>query len=108
MPNYLTIDTGTTNTRIALVANNTIVDIAKFPVGAKKGIDDKTLLVQTIKQGIASILAKNHMEENQIERILASGMITSALGLLDLIIDTQITTNANRGLRAFINNLLGG
>ena len=39
---------------------------------------------------------------------LSSPTYSSALGLLDLIIDTQITTNANRGLRAFINNLLGG
>ncbi|MBR5232053.1 MAG: hypothetical protein IKW00_07385 [Clostridia bacterium] len=39
---------------------------------------------------------------------LSSPTYSSALGLLDLIIDTQITTNQNRGLRAFINNLLGG
>jgi len=39
---------------------------------------------------------------------LSSPTYSSALGLLDLIIDTQVNTQANRGLRAFINNLLGG
>lgn len=39
---------------------------------------------------------------------LSSPTYSSALGLLDLIIDTQISTNANRGLRAFLNNLFGG
>ena len=39
---------------------------------------------------------------------LSSPTYSSALGLLDLIIDTQVNTQQNRGLRAFINNLLGG
>ena len=39
---------------------------------------------------------------------LSSPTYSSALGLLDLIIDTQANTQANRGLRALINNLLGG
>jgi len=39
---------------------------------------------------------------------LSSPVYTSALGVLDLMIDTLINTNANRGVRAFFNNLFGG
>lgn len=39
---------------------------------------------------------------------MGSPIYTSVLGLLDLIIDTLVNTNANKGLRAFFNNLFGG
>ena len=39
---------------------------------------------------------------------LSSPVYTSVLGLLDLIIDTLVNANANRGVRAFFNNLFGG
>lgn len=39
---------------------------------------------------------------------MSSPIYTSALGVLDLMIDTIINTNANHGLRAFFNNLFGG
>ncbi|MBQ7454923.1 MAG: hypothetical protein IJS53_00650 [Clostridia bacterium] len=39
---------------------------------------------------------------------LSSPIYTSALGVLDLMIDTLINTNANRGVKAFFNNLFGG
>jgi len=39
---------------------------------------------------------------------MSSPIYTSALGVLDVTIDTLINTNANRGLRAFFNNLFGG
>ena len=84
MTNYLTIDGGTTNTRIALVRENKTVDVRRLQVGAKDGIGNKTVLKQAIKQGIAELLAQNNLRESEIKRILASGMITSELGLVNL------------------------
>ena len=84
MANYITIDGGTSNTRISLVIKNVTVDRLAFNIGAQKGIDDKKILIQTIKQGIDTILKNNSMSESKIEKILASGMITSELGLVNL------------------------
>ena len=78
MADYITIDGGTTNTRINLVENGAVVDRLKFNVGAKNGSD----LKGTIKNGIAEILEKNKVES--VEKILACGMITSEFGLVNL------------------------
>ena len=84
MANYITIDGGTTNTRISLVKDWKVVDTLKFPVGARAGIQDKTLLKETVKKGIMDILAANQMDEKDITRILAAGMITCEFGLYKL------------------------
>jgi len=39
---------------------------------------------------------------------MSSPIYTSALGVLDVTIDTLVNANANRGVRAFFNNLFGG
>lgn len=84
MSNYITVDGGTTNTRIILVKSGEIKATAKYNVGISKAIKDKELLVNTVKCGIEDILQKNGMCEKDIECILASGMITSEFGLCEL------------------------
>ena len=84
MANYITIDSGTTNTRVSLVIDGRIVDTRKFNVGAKKGMENGQLLQGALRSGIADILQANGMNEEQIECILASGMITSEFGLVNL------------------------
>lgn len=84
MAKYLTLDGGTTNTRISLVCDNSIVDTVKFPVGAKAGIDNNALLRKTVKDGISDILSRNNLKEDDICAVLASGMITSEFGLYKL------------------------
>lgn len=84
MANYICIDGGTTNTRINLVCNKQVIDSAKFNVGARSGIDNKSLLRTTIRDGITAILEKNNMKKEDIVRILASGMITCEFGLVEL------------------------
>lgn len=84
MSNYITIDGGTTNTRISLVRNYKIVETLKFNIGARAGIEDRELLKNTIKDRIKALLSSNNLKENDIERILASGMITSEYGILNL------------------------
>lgn len=80
MANYITIDSGTTNTRISFVKNLKIVETVKFRIGTK----DNNLLKQALKENIAKIIARNKMSDDDIECILASGMITSEFGLVNL------------------------
>lgn len=81
---YITIDGGTTNTRISLADGTKILDRLSFGIGAKSNIDDNTLYKSTIKEAIKKILKNNRLLESDIVRILASGMITSEFGLLQL------------------------
>lgn len=81
MADYICIDSGTTNTRISLVKNGGVVDTLKFHCGAKSG---KDALKGTLKNGISDIISKNGVNKEDIKGILASGMITSELGLVTL------------------------
>lgn len=84
MSNYITIDGGTTNTRLSLVVDHRIVETIKYSVGAGKSIEDKSVLGVTIKDGLSKLLKKNNLTPSQIKRILASGMLTSEFGIYDL------------------------
>ena len=84
MSNYITVDGGTTNTRISLVVNGNIVDTVKYNVGVGKSIENKNILKSTIKDGIDKILRKNNMQSSEILRILASGMLTTEYGIYTL------------------------
>jgi len=82
--NYITIDGGTTNTRISLVTDNRVISTLKFSIGARNSIDNCTAYKDTIKNGIIEILDKNNLKEKDIICIIASGMITSEFGLVNL------------------------
>lgn len=84
MANYITIDGGTTNTRISLVKDYEVIETLKYNVGARAGIDDNLLLKTTVKNGISKLLSQNGLKKEDITRILASGMITSEFGLFKL------------------------
>jgi len=81
MANYITVDGGTTNTRLTLVCDHAIVDTLKYGIGAAVGCDAKDSLKQALKEGIENILHRNGLSESDIDRILASGMITSEGGI---------------------------
>ncbi len=72
MKNYITIDGGTTNTRIHLVRDYEVVQSIKFSIGANK----ENERWEEIKNGIAKILKNNNLTERDIVAVLASGMIT--------------------------------
>ena len=84
MSNYITIDGGTTNTRVSLISDGNTVAIKKINLGARSSIDDKSALTSALKSAISDILAENGLAESDIIRILASGMITSEFGLCKL------------------------
>lgn len=84
MTNYITVDGGTTNTRLTLVSDGRCIDTVRYNVGARANADDSTLLKNAVKEGISTLLNRNNLTEKDITRVLASGMITSELGLCKL------------------------
>ena len=82
MKNYITIDGGTTNTRISLIKDGRVVETIKLSLGARSGIDNNDALKTAIADAIDTLLKKSNGIE--IEKILASGMITSEFGLYNL------------------------
>lgn len=81
----VTIDSGTTNTRIHLVnhGTNEVIDIVKKNVGVKntsiEGSNDT--LRRGISTGIQELLNRNKCRPREISYIVATGMITSNLGI---------------------------
>ena len=77
----ISIDGGTTNTRIALVDNGGVIDRVKISIGARDNAADfKKILGEEIKR----LLEKNKVEKREISFVTASGMITSDAGLLNV------------------------
>jgi 2-dehydro-3-deoxygalactonokinase len=72
MRNYITIDGGTTNTRVHLVQDKNVVQSIKFSIG----INSENRRWKEIKNSIAEILKNNNLTEKDIIAVLASGMIT--------------------------------
>ena len=74
MSNYITIDGGTTNTRIRLVQDNKVTAEARLSVGAKDCIsgekDYKSLMAAEIK----TLLQDTKTAEKEVCAILASGI----------------------------------
>ena len=81
---FLSIDGGTTNTRITLVRDGEAVDTLKISFGAQAARSDPNAQKGAIRDGILTVLARNALCESGVERVLASGMITSEFGLCNL------------------------
>lgn len=84
MATYITIDGGTTNTRVNLVVNGEIVDKEFIPFGAKASIGSSEKLRFAIKDAIAVLIERQNIKESDVTKILASGMITSEHGLVQI------------------------
>lgn len=84
MGKYITVDGGTTNTRISLVINGKITDTVKYHVGAGACHTDKKPLYSALREGIETLLSRNGISEGEIACVIASGMITSEGGLCNL------------------------
>lgn len=80
----ITVDGGTTNTRVCLVKDEKILATQKIALGARAGIDGKAPLAKALKESIANLLQQFDLRETDVEAILASGMITSEFGLYTL------------------------
>ncbi|MBQ8408306.1 MAG: 2-dehydro-3-deoxygalactonokinase [Clostridia bacterium] len=81
---YITIDGGTTNTRVCLVVDGVCLRRIRLSIGARACIDHRAMLENELKLAIQDILEEFELCESDIIRILASGMITSEFGLCEL------------------------
>ena len=90
MATYITVDGGTTNTRLYLVREGRVLAEKKIPMGARNGAD---ALKAAIKGGLCELLADSGTAEDEVCAIIASGMITSEYGLCNL---PHITLPAGR------------
>lgn len=79
---FISIDGGTTNTRIYLVVDGNVVDCEKYSVGA--GTNSDGILEKSIKEGIEQIVCRNGLTYSSIRCILMSGMICSELGIIEI------------------------
>lgn len=83
----ITIDGGTTNTRCILWDDRRKrIDEERREAGVRNtAIDgDNHKLKQAVKECLAQLVEKNQIEWGQIHRIIASGMITSDVGLAEV------------------------
>jgi len=82
----VTIDAGTTNTRSSLWTDGKLAAQVQVEVGVRDNAiaGNKYALKQAVRDTIAGVLAQAGVEAGQVSLALASGMITSALGLLEV------------------------
>lgn len=80
MKYYITVDGGTTNTRVYLVRDGVVVDNRKIAVGSKNA-EAKSALSKALCAEIANIILQNGLKESDVTAIIASGMITCEFGL---------------------------
>jgi 2-dehydro-3-deoxygalactonokinase len=82
----ITIDTGTTNTRVCLWNKYEFVASIQKPVGVRNtSIDgNNTQITQSISDAFAELLLKQKIDDSAIRLVLAAGMITSNLGLVEV------------------------
>lgn len=76
----ISLDGGTTNTRLTLIGED-IIARKKLSVGVRDG---KDALKSAVKAALCELLAENSLTEADVEAIVASGMVTSELGLYNV------------------------
>lgn len=83
---YITIDTGTTNTRVRYFENDKVLWEFKEKIGVRDTAITGNLekLKECIKTGITNCLLNCGKKISDVNKIIASGMITSDLGLLEI------------------------
>ncbi|MBB3117146.1 2-dehydro-3-deoxygalactonokinase [Pseudoduganella violacea] len=82
----LTIDTGTTNTRITLWRDGKAVSVAATQVGVRDTAitGSRSKLDEAVRDTIAAALEKGRTTADDVDLVLASGMITSNVGLHEI------------------------
>lgn len=78
MSNYIGIDGGTTNTRLALITDGSVVDILRLSSNVTLGLESHEALVKAIEDGVNQLLRQHPVT---VTCILVSGMLTCEFGL---------------------------
>lgn len=104
MKRYITIDGGTTNTRISMVCDGEIIDTIKFNLGARSCAEDVEQYKRVLRSKLEEILKNNGCNFDDVICIIASGMITSELGLFPLphMVTPVGIKELNRGMHRVI------
>lgn len=86
MKTVITIDTGTTNTRVVLWQDYEPVSISKRPIGVRNTAisGNKKELQGAVRESIREVLSKQDGINKDDLVVIASGMITSNLGLVEI------------------------
>ena len=63
MAEYITVDSGTTNTRLRLVCNGAVTDTLRYAVGARTVVQGRPVLRETLREGIAALLRGMKVED---------------------------------------------
>lgn len=82
----ISVDGGTTNTRLTLIDSGNIADMLKCRIGAGDSIanESESPYIVPLKNGISQILKQNTLKESDIEAVVFSGMICSEIGLYNV------------------------
>lgn len=80
---YITLDGGTSNTRLRLIKDGAIVAVEKLSIGASTA-GGKAAWCAAIKAKTVELLSKNGLTEKDITALIGSGMITSEYGICPL------------------------
>lgn len=78
----ITLDGGTTNTRLRLFDGARLLGEVKSPVGSSSS--DKTALFAAVREMLAQLLFQCGVSEKEIETVAVTGMATSEFGLYEL------------------------
>lgn len=83
---FVVIDCGSTNTRLYLIKDKTVISKNEIPVGVNStaATGNNTALKEGIAAGFEQLLAQENLILNDVRFAIASGMITSNLGLVEI------------------------
>ena len=81
---YVTVDGGTTNTRVNLVSDGKLLASEKISIGAKDCKGGNEELKNAISHSIDKLCLHFNIKKEEITAVIASGMITSEYGLCNL------------------------
>lgn len=76
MANYITVDCGTTNTRVGLMCNGVLAESTSFHLGARAHAADPKTYRAALAKAVAALEKKS-----EPDAVLVSGMLTSELGI---------------------------
>ena len=80
---YVALDGGTSNTRLRLIKDNTVLASKKLPIGAGTA-GGRENWSAAVSEAALSLLAENGLEQKDVVAMVGAGMITSEYGLCPL------------------------
>lgn len=79
-------DSGTTNTRIYLMKEEKVLDQLFLEAGTRDSAisGDRSVLIRKLKEGYDALLERNSLDDDDVEDIYLSGMITNPFGIIEV------------------------